>query len=96
MSMLSGTVEHFAERRASTRRQALERIAEIIHEEALDPEQASEALASTAAGYLGDDCWYRSEALSVLAEAGADLERARRIRALRAGARRIRFGDAEL
>jgi hypothetical protein len=94
--MMSGAVEHFAQRHASTRDRAAARISEILNQQGLGPDEVAEALAATAAGYVGDECWYRDEALSLLADAGADLDRAARLHALRAAQRRIRFGDAEL
>jgi hypothetical protein len=94
--MMSGVIEHFAQRRASTREEARAGLDEIIARQGLGPAEAAEALTATAAGYLEPDRWYREDALAVLAAAGADLDRAARIQALRSATPRIRFGDAEL
>ncbi len=94
--MMSGAVEHHAQRHASTRDQALARLREIAADQELTPAELAEALAATAAGYLGEDCWYRAEALELLGAAGVDLARAERVYELRRRQRRIHLGDAEL
>jgi hypothetical protein len=61
-------------------------------------ERINEVLSQAAARYLSTDggLWYAAEALQLLVDAGAIVDRARTIKGERDGKPRLRIGDAQL
>jgi hypothetical protein len=96
VAMISGAVQRCVEMHATTREEALIRIREITARQRLTAGQVVDAVTYEAACYLTHDVqyWYRDDALALLVEAGADLDRARKVARLRDQHRRVRFGDA--
>lgn len=94
VARITGAAKNYAERRDSARDQALLRIGTAAQE--LNDNQLKEALAAAAAHFMLGECWYRDDALDLLAGARADLETAEEIAAMRRARQPLRIGDAEL
>lgn len=81
-AQLTGLAAAYAQMRRLTADQALDEMATDLAPYPAD--KRSEILADAAASYVGGDRHYDGPAAELLAQAGADLEQARAIRAVRA------------
>lgn len=80
---LGGLAAGYAQMRRLTRDDALAEIRQDLEASKLDGDQAVAVLSDAAARYVDGDQHYDSEALQLLVDAGADVDRARAIRAAR-------------
>ncbi len=93
VAQITGLVQRYAQRHEAARDRTLRAIGEAAR--GLTDDQLKQALLHVTAHYMigGRECWYREEALKLLAATRDDLDTAEQIAAMRLAQRRLHIGD---
>ncbi len=93
---IAGEAENYAIRDRYGRDQAIQNIQRELKVWKIAPSEAGEVMAKAASNYVDSDAWRADVALQLLVDLGADVERARAIRAARPRPRRFGIGGGGL
>jgi hypothetical protein len=95
-SSVAGIAELYARGDRFTREQAIQEIRNELTAWKIPSDRIGEVMANAATNYVDSDAWRADVALQLLIDAGADVERARAIRAAQPPRRVIGIGGAVL
>jgi hypothetical protein len=95
-STISGLAENYARGDRHTWDEAMQEIQDRLRAWKIRPERVAEVMANAATSFVDSDAWRADVALQLLVDAGANVERARAIRAAQPPPRIIGIGDAVL
>jgi hypothetical protein len=95
-SCIAGLAEIYGRGERYTWEQAMQEIQRELKTWKIQPDRVGEVMAKAATSYVDSDAWRADVALQLLVDAGADVERARAIRAAEPPRRVIGIGGAVL